>query len=240
MRLSPAVLTLFAVGLVLRPQIVGVGPLLPKIESSLEISHGVAGLLTTIPVFCMGVFAPLAPPLLRRYGSRIAIGASLLGVAAFGVLRAVAPGAPLLLLLTVPVGMGIAAARHPHARRRERGAPGAAGPRHRRLHDRHQRRRDHGGGGRRSARDRDRMARRRSSFTRCSRSPPSCRGSPGVTARRRRPSARRSRSAPGSPGSSSRRSRCSRSSTTASSRGSRTSTPSGAGATPRRARSWRC
>ena len=110
MRLSPSVLTLFAVGLVLRPQIVGVGPLLPKIESSLEISHGVAGLLTTIPVFCMGVFAPLAPPLLRRYGSRIAIGASLLGVAAFGVLRAVVPGAPLLLLLTVPVGMGIAAA----------------------------------------------------------------------------------------------------------------------------------
>ena len=110
MRLSPAVLTLFAVGLVLRPQIVGVGPLLPKIESSLDISHGVAGLLTTIPVFCMGVFAPLAPPLLRHYGSRIAIGASLLGVAAFGVLRAVAPGVPLLLLLTVPVGMGIAAA----------------------------------------------------------------------------------------------------------------------------------
>ena len=110
MRLSPAVLTLFAVGLVLRPQIVGVGPLLPRIETSLGISHGVAGLLTTIPVFCMGIFAPLAPPLLRRYGSRIAIGVSLLAVAAFGVFRAAAPGAALVLLLTVPVGMGIAAA----------------------------------------------------------------------------------------------------------------------------------
>src|SRR5690349_8809956 len=58
----------------------------------------------------MGVFAPLAPPLLRRYGSRMAIGAALLGVAVFGVLRALAPGAPLVLLLTVPVGVGIAAA----------------------------------------------------------------------------------------------------------------------------------
>ena len=56
---------LFCVGLTLRPQIVGIGPLLPRIQSSLGISHGVAGLLATIPVLCMGVFAPLAPPLLR-------------------------------------------------------------------------------------------------------------------------------------------------------------------------------
>jgi MFS transporter, CP family, cyanate transporter len=103
-------LPLFAVGLVLRPQIVGVGPLLPRIESSLHISHGVAGLLATIPVLCMGVFAPLAPPVLRRVGSRAAIGASLVAAAAVGVLRAVLPGAGLVLLFTVPVGVGIAVA----------------------------------------------------------------------------------------------------------------------------------
>jgi len=103
-------LPLFAVGLVLRPQIVGVGPLLPRIESSLHISHGVAGLLATIPVLCMGVFAPLAPPVLRRFGSRIGVGASLAAALAFGVLRAVLPNAPLVLLLTVPVGVGIAVA----------------------------------------------------------------------------------------------------------------------------------
>jgi CP family cyanate transporter-like MFS transporter len=104
------VLTLFAVGLVLRPQIVGVGPLLPRIQSSLGISHGVAGLLATIPVLCMGVFAPLAPPMLRRYGSRIAIGASLTAAGAFGVVRALVPGAPPVLILTVPLGVGIAVA----------------------------------------------------------------------------------------------------------------------------------
>jgi CP family cyanate transporter-like MFS transporter len=103
-------LPLFAVGLVLRPQIVGVGPLLPRVESSLHISHGVAGLLATIPVLCMGVFAPLAPPVLRRVGSRAAIGASLVAAAAVGVLRAVLPGAGLVLLFTVPVGVGIAVA----------------------------------------------------------------------------------------------------------------------------------
>jgi CP family cyanate transporter-like MFS transporter len=103
-------LPLFLVGLVLRPQIVGIGPLLPKIQDSLGISHGVAGLLPTIPVLCMGLFAPLAPPVLRRHGSRLAVGASLALVGLVGVVRALVPGAPLVLLLTVPMGIGIAIA----------------------------------------------------------------------------------------------------------------------------------
>jgi CP family cyanate transporter-like MFS transporter len=101
---------LFCVGLVLRPQIVGIGPLLPRIESSLHVSHGVAGLLATIPVFCMGVFAPLAPPVLRRWGSRVSIGGALALVGALGIVRALLPGAALVLLFTVPVGIGIAVA----------------------------------------------------------------------------------------------------------------------------------
>lgn len=36
----------------LRPQVIGIGPLLPPIRAELEISHGVAGLLATIPVLC--------------------------------------------------------------------------------------------------------------------------------------------------------------------------------------------
>jgi CP family cyanate transporter-like MFS transporter len=102
--------TLFLVGLVLRPQIVGIGPLLPRIESSLHVAHGVAGLLATIPVLCMGVFAPLAPPVLRRWGSRVSIGGALVLVGVLGVVRAVLPGAALILLCTIPVGIGIAVA----------------------------------------------------------------------------------------------------------------------------------
>ena len=44
-------------------QIVGVGPLIPAIQDDLDISHAVAGLLGTIPVLCMGLFALPAPAL---------------------------------------------------------------------------------------------------------------------------------------------------------------------------------
>jgi CP family cyanate transporter-like MFS transporter len=101
---------LFLAGLTLRPQIVGVGPLLPRIESSLGISHAVAGLLSTIPVLCMGVFATLAPPLLRRYGSKRAIGGALAVIGIAGLVRTLMPGAVAVLVLTVPIGVGIAVA----------------------------------------------------------------------------------------------------------------------------------
>ena len=41
---------LFLGALALRPQLVGVGPLLPEIDDELDVSHAVAGLLGTIPV----------------------------------------------------------------------------------------------------------------------------------------------------------------------------------------------
>jgi MFS transporter, CP family, cyanate transporter len=109
-RSRQALVTLFLVGLALRPQIVGVGPLLPRIQSALGISHGVAGLLSTIPVLCMGVFAPLAPPVLRRFGSRNGVGGALALIGVFGVARVALPDAAVVLAVTVPVGVGIAVA----------------------------------------------------------------------------------------------------------------------------------
>jgi MFS transporter, CP family, cyanate transporter len=108
---------LFLGALALRPQLVGVGPLLPEIDDDLEVSHAVAGLLGTIPVLCMGVFAPPAAYLAARLGTRAAIGACLAGIAAFGLARAAAPGPPLVLALTFPigVGMGLAGALMPVA-----------------------------------------------------------------------------------------------------------------------------
>jgi CP family cyanate transporter-like MFS transporter len=98
---------LFLAGLALRPPIVGVGPLIPQIQDDLDISHAVAGLLGTIPVLCMGVFALPAPALTRRYGSRRAIAACLALIGGFGVLRVLAPGAAGVLLLTFGVGLGL-------------------------------------------------------------------------------------------------------------------------------------
>jgi MFS transporter, CP family, cyanate transporter len=101
---------LFVAALALRPELVGVGPLLPDIQDDLGVSHAVAGLLGTIPVLCMGVFAPAAAPLAGRTGLRNAVTASVAVVAVFGLARAVAPGVPLVLLLTLPIGIGMAVA----------------------------------------------------------------------------------------------------------------------------------
>jgi MFS transporter, CP family, cyanate transporter len=108
---------LFLGALALRPQLVGVGPLLPEIDEDLGVSHAVAGLLGTIPVLCMGLFAPPAAYVAGRFGTRAAIAACLAGIAGFGLLRAAAPGAPLVLALTFPIGiaMGLAGALMPVA-----------------------------------------------------------------------------------------------------------------------------
>jgi MFS transporter, CP family, cyanate transporter len=98
---------LFLGALALRPQLVGVGPLLPEIDDDLGVSHAAAGLLGTIPVLCMGLFAPPAAYLAARVGTRWAIGMCLAGIAAFGLARAAAPGAPLVLALTFPIGVGM-------------------------------------------------------------------------------------------------------------------------------------
>jgi CP family cyanate transporter-like MFS transporter len=108
---------LFLGAMALRPQLIGAAPLLPDIDDDLGISHAVAGLLGTIPVLCMGLFAFPASHLAVRFGTRGAIGACLAGIAAFGFLRALAPGAPLVLGLTFPIGvaMGVAGALMPVA-----------------------------------------------------------------------------------------------------------------------------
>ncbi len=98
---------LFLAALTLRPQIVGVGPLIPSIQDAFGTSHAVVGLLSTIPVLCMGLFAPVAAYLAAKIGTRRAmtIGLALIGV--FGILRATMPSAWLVVLLTWPVGVGM-------------------------------------------------------------------------------------------------------------------------------------
>jgi cyanate permease len=104
------VAALFLVALALRPQIIGVGPLIPSIQDHLGISHTVAGLLATIPVLCMGLFAPAAAYVAGGIGARAAIGFAVALIAVGGLLRVSVPEAAVLILLTLPVGIGIAVA----------------------------------------------------------------------------------------------------------------------------------
>jgi MFS transporter, CP family, cyanate transporter len=106
-RRSSLLVALFLAALTLRPQLVGVGPLLPSIQTDLGVSHAFAGLLATIPVLCMGLFAPPAPYVSGRAGSRRAIAGAVAVVGVFGIARAVVPGAAGVVLLTVPIGIGM-------------------------------------------------------------------------------------------------------------------------------------
>jgi MFS transporter, CP family, cyanate transporter len=102
---------LFLAALALRPQLVGIGPLLSSIRAGLGVSHSVAGLLSTLIVLCMGLLAPPAYRIARRVGLRFTIASALATIAAFGVARTVVPAAAAVIGLTVPVGMGIAVAQ---------------------------------------------------------------------------------------------------------------------------------
>jgi CP family cyanate transporter-like MFS transporter len=102
---------LFLTGLALRPQIVGIGPLIPEIQDDLDVSHAVAGLLSTIPLLCMGLFALPAPRISSRYGTRLAIAACLALIGGFGLARAGVPGAAGVIVLTFGVGIGLGLAQ---------------------------------------------------------------------------------------------------------------------------------
>lgn len=89
--------SLMLIALNLRPALSSLAPLLRQIEASTGLSSSAIGLLTTLPVLCLGLFAPLAPRLARRWGSERTLGAILALLACGIVLRSLLP--PLGLFL---------------------------------------------------------------------------------------------------------------------------------------------
>lgn len=67
-------LGVLAVALILRPALTSIAPLLGDIQTQTGLAASVAGLLTTAPVLCLGIFGPLAPWLARRAGRRRFVG----------------------------------------------------------------------------------------------------------------------------------------------------------------------
>jgi len=101
------VLALFIAALGFRIPVLVVGPLLKDIQADLDMSHGVAGLLSSIPVLCMAFLAPIGPVLAASIGPRVAVAACIVATAGFGLLRAVAPDALTVIALTVGIGVGM-------------------------------------------------------------------------------------------------------------------------------------
>jgi CP family cyanate transporter-like MFS transporter len=81
--------------------------LIDDIKDDLHTSHALVGLLATIPILCMGLGAPVAAYLSARLGTRRAMTIGLALIGTFGIVRALAPGAWLVVLLTLGVGIGM-------------------------------------------------------------------------------------------------------------------------------------
>lgn len=82
-------LAVLLVAVNLRPAVVAVSPLVAEIRADLGLSSATAGLLTTLPVLCFGLFAPVAPRLARRIGPVPTLLAALAVLVAGVVLRLV-------------------------------------------------------------------------------------------------------------------------------------------------------
>lgn len=91
----------------LRVAITSVGPLLDDMREDLGLSSAAAGLLTTAPLLALGLVAPAAPTLGRRFGPERVVFGCLVAIAAGVALRL--PGTVGLLFAgTVVAGSGIA------------------------------------------------------------------------------------------------------------------------------------
>jgi CP family cyanate transporter-like MFS transporter len=91
----------------LRTAVASVPPLLDEIRADLSLSAAAAGALTTAPVVCMAVGAPIAPFVARRIGTEAAVTVLAATIAAGIALRLI-PGVAPLFAGTIVAGLGIA------------------------------------------------------------------------------------------------------------------------------------
>jgi MFS transporter, CP family, cyanate transporter len=96
-------------GLNLRIPVASVPPVIDEVAADLDLSSTAAGLLTSAPILCFGVLAPLAPALARRLGAERVLLVALLPILTGVVLRAT-PSAAALFAGTLLAGAGVAIA----------------------------------------------------------------------------------------------------------------------------------
>ena len=102
------VLAILLVALNLRPAISSIGPMLEPIRADLNLSNSEVSLLTAIPVFCMGLFAPLAVLFGRKFGLKRSIALLLVAIGLFTLVRGFWPTYPVLLGTAFIIGLAIA------------------------------------------------------------------------------------------------------------------------------------
>jgi MFS transporter, CP family, cyanate transporter len=119
------VMLMVLVGLNLRPALSALAPLLTRIQHDTGLSALAIGALTTLPVLCLGLFAPLAPWLARRLGAERTLSLALLCLAGGLLLRGLPFALPLFAgTLVVGAAIGVAGTLLPALVKRE--LPGGA------------------------------------------------------------------------------------------------------------------
>lgn len=103
-----SIFALFIISMNLRASITSISPVLKNIQTDLQMSSVSISLLTALPVFCMGIFAPVAGKLSERWGIELTIALSVLLIGASTGLRLIATVPFLLLMTAVFTGIGIA------------------------------------------------------------------------------------------------------------------------------------
>lgn len=94
---------LVLVGVNLRPARSSPSPVLKQVAAGTGLSGATAGLLTTLPVVCLGVFAPAAAVLARRVGAERTVGGLLIALA-LGIASRSAGGIVALFAGTLAAG----------------------------------------------------------------------------------------------------------------------------------------
>lgn len=102
------VLAILFVSVNLRPAISSIGPLLDTIREDLSLTSSEVSLLTAVPVFCMGLFAPLAVVFNNKLGLKRSIAILVGAIGVFTLLRGILPTFSVLLISAFFIGMSIA------------------------------------------------------------------------------------------------------------------------------------
>ncbi|RNF40420.1 CynX/NimT family MFS transporter [Planococcus salinus] len=102
------VVAIFFVSINLRPAISSIGPVLDVIRADLSLTNSQVSLLTAVPVFCMGLFAPFAVVFNRQFGAQRSVAMLLVVIGAFTLLRGLVPTFPLLFASSFFIGLAIA------------------------------------------------------------------------------------------------------------------------------------
>lgn len=103
-------LAIFIAALNLRPIITSVAPLLRTMQNDLGMSGLTASLLTTLPVLCMGIFAPTATALRDRVGLERTIFIALFLITGATALRGIVSSVFILIVTALVGGIGISLA----------------------------------------------------------------------------------------------------------------------------------